>query len=102
VADLDGPAAAILAETPVSPEDGHTVVSYDMEPDGGWWPIYGPPTPVAARQAANLLRWLADDLDAKADAINPNPRYRPSIHIAPSGLRQLADKIASDNGNHGR
>ena len=56
-------------------------------------PRLGDPRPVAARQAAATLRWLADDLDAKADAINPNPLYRPSIHIDPAGLRELADQL---------
>jgi len=87
--------AAVLAVTPRS-HDGSVTVQY-----GKPWCGYdactehndidGPAEPIAARQAAAVLRWLADDLAAKS--AGHSPRYRPTYVISAPRLHDLADEI---------
>jgi hypothetical protein len=79
--------AAVLAVTPIDPEGLVITGFHAIEAlDGGLLPEFGDPGPIAARQAAAVLRWLADSGQA--------------VHLAARGmvgaahyLRGMADEI---------
>jgi hypothetical protein len=98
IPDLPGPVAA----TPDSPDD--CCVRKYIQTGSSSCPLltslvapYGPPSQVAAARPA-ILRELADQLDAKADAVSTNPRYRPRLYLDAPRLRQLADEIEAGAG----
>jgi hypothetical protein len=95
VSDLDGPVAAILAETPVF-RDGSVLTGWRMS-DGVGAAIYGDPTPVAARQAAAarpaIYREVAAELEAREV-----PTEGKIWLIDARWLRKRADEIEEANG----
>jgi len=76
VADPSGAAshpavAAVLAVTPLPPGiDPQVIVDYEITatgPTNVYRQLFGPPAPIAARQAAAVLRWLVDRRSAWTD-----------------------------------
>jgi len=110
MSDLDGPIAAILTATPIHPVRGDVITEWvydDKHPLNAlgytvvhpWRPEHGDPTPVAARQAAAVLRWLAEQRRTWGDYTTWDV----------TELDELADKIdpptshnTNDNENHGQ